>query len=326
MGFLDNSGDIILDAVLTDTGRFRLAKGDGSFKITKYAFGDDEINYEIYNKNHTSGSAYYDLKILQTPVLEAFTNNTSTMNSKLVSIPRTNLLFLPIMMLMTKKDESKQVATVNMHYVAVDSKTEDMTAYKNTDADAAYDTASPGTSAPVGILHGANPAYDGAYIAIDQGLHTTKISQNFTLDPDLKEGQYIIQLDNRLGSLAAATTGNPMPVNYIDDDQIATYYVSGQYVEDLFTVVKKEDNKTNKPAANETPLDGPLGTRIRCKIRSSTTLQTSPYLFETLGGNKTLTLNSSTYNYIDTSMKVTGVSTGYSIDIPLRFIKWQSTP
>ncbi len=31
MAFLDNSGDIILDAVLTDTGRYRLAKGDGSF-------------------------------------------------------------------------------------------------------------------------------------------------------------------------------------------------------------------------------------------------------------------------------------------------------
>ena len=37
MAFLDNSGDIILDAVLTDTGRFRLARGDGSFKITKFA-------------------------------------------------------------------------------------------------------------------------------------------------------------------------------------------------------------------------------------------------------------------------------------------------
>ena len=31
MGFLDNSGDIILDAVLTDTGRFRIARG--GFKI-----------------------------------------------------------------------------------------------------------------------------------------------------------------------------------------------------------------------------------------------------------------------------------------------------
>ena len=99
MAFLDNSGDIILDAVLTDTGRFRLAKGDGSFKIVKFALGDDEINYGSYNKNHPSGSAYYDLEILQTPILEAFTNNTSLMNSKLISIPRTNLLYLPVLKL-----------------------------------------------------------------------------------------------------------------------------------------------------------------------------------------------------------------------------------
>jgi len=75
MGFLDNSGDIILDAVLTDAGRMRLAKGDGSFNIAKFALGDDEIDYGLYDKNHPSGSAYYDINILQTPVLESFTNN-----------------------------------------------------------------------------------------------------------------------------------------------------------------------------------------------------------------------------------------------------------
>ncbi len=70
MGFLDNSGDIILDAVLTDTGRRRLAKGDGSFNIKFFALGDDEIDYGLYDPNHASGSAFYDLDSLQTPVLE----------------------------------------------------------------------------------------------------------------------------------------------------------------------------------------------------------------------------------------------------------------
>ena len=95
MAFLDNSGDIILDAVLTDTGRLRLAKGDGSFKITQFAFGDDEINYSLYDKNHPSGSAYYDLDILQSPVFEAFTNNASSMKSLLLSNPNSQLLYLP---------------------------------------------------------------------------------------------------------------------------------------------------------------------------------------------------------------------------------------
>ena len=90
MAFLDNSGDIILDAVLTDTGRKRLAKGDGSFRITKFAFGDDEINYTLYDLNHASGSAYFDLNILQSPIFEAFTNNTSVMKSRLLTIARTD--------------------------------------------------------------------------------------------------------------------------------------------------------------------------------------------------------------------------------------------
>ena len=56
MAFLDNSGDIILDAVLTDLGRKRLAEGNGRFKIDKFALSDDEIDYGLYDKNNTSRS------------------------------------------------------------------------------------------------------------------------------------------------------------------------------------------------------------------------------------------------------------------------------
>ena len=95
MGYLNNSV-VTVDAILTKKGRELLARGDGSFRITQFALADDEIDYTLYNKNHTSGSAYYDLNILQTPVLEAFTNNTSIMKSKLVSYTRKDLLYLPV--------------------------------------------------------------------------------------------------------------------------------------------------------------------------------------------------------------------------------------
>ena len=128
MAFLDNSGDIILDAVLTDTGRMRLAKGDGSFRIVKFAFGDDEIDYSTYNKNHASGSAYYDIEILQTPVLEAFTNNTSLLKSRLLSIPRNNLLYLPVVKVNEAFDSATKMsssATAAATFaVAVDENTE----------------------------------------------------------------------------------------------------------------------------------------------------------------------------------------------------------
>jgi hypothetical protein len=97
MSFLDNSGDIILDAVITDAGRKRMA--EGKFSITKYAFGDEEINYALFNDAHPSGSAFYDLQIMQTPIFEAFTNNTSTMSSKLMTLYDNNYLYLPVLRL-----------------------------------------------------------------------------------------------------------------------------------------------------------------------------------------------------------------------------------
>ena len=100
MAFLDNSGDIILDAVLTDASRPRMARGD--FKIVKFALGDEEINYGNWNSSHPSGSAYYDLSLMQTPVLEAFTNNTSLMKTKLMSLNRNNVLFMPKLVLNDK--------------------------------------------------------------------------------------------------------------------------------------------------------------------------------------------------------------------------------
>ena len=88
---------------------------------------DDEINYELYDKNHASGSAYYDLEILQSPILEAFTNNMSSMKSKLISLPRTNLLYLPVLMLQTKDNNTKMYdvgGATDTFLVAVDETSE----------------------------------------------------------------------------------------------------------------------------------------------------------------------------------------------------------
>ena len=94
MAILDNSGDIILDAVLTDAGRRKMA--NGTFSIVKYALGDDEIDYRLFNKTHPSGSAYYDLEILHAPVFEAVTSQNASINYGLLSISNPNLLYMPI--------------------------------------------------------------------------------------------------------------------------------------------------------------------------------------------------------------------------------------
>ena len=122
MAFLDNSGDIILDAVLTDLGRKRLA--EGNFRITQFAFGDDEVDYSLYNKNHPSGSAYYDLEILQTPVFEAFTRTNANINYGLANYNgNVELLYLPTLVLNEKDGPLGAKRRDNVIYYAVNDTT-----------------------------------------------------------------------------------------------------------------------------------------------------------------------------------------------------------
>jgi|TARA_B110000483_G_scaffold30510_1_gene37039 hypothetical protein len=87
MGYLDNS-IVTVDAILTKKGRELLARGDGSFKITQFALGDDEIDYTLYNPQHPSGSALYGEAIENMPLLEAFPDETQIMKYKLTTLPR----------------------------------------------------------------------------------------------------------------------------------------------------------------------------------------------------------------------------------------------
>lgn len=87
MGYLDNT-TIIVDAVLTKKGREALARQNGSFKITQFALGDDEIDYTLYNENHPNGSAYSGEAIENMPLLEAIPDDQSILKSKLVTLPR----------------------------------------------------------------------------------------------------------------------------------------------------------------------------------------------------------------------------------------------
>lgn len=98
MAFLQNdTNNIILDAVLTDTGREFLAKNDGSFSIVKFAVADDEIDYGIITKfGRTVGKEKIEKN---TPIFEALTNGTLAQKYKCVSVSNPNLIRLPTMSL-----------------------------------------------------------------------------------------------------------------------------------------------------------------------------------------------------------------------------------
>ena len=301
MGFLDNSGDIILDAVLTDHGRQLLSKGDGSFQITKFALADDEINYTLYNAVHPSGSAYYDIEILQTPVLEAFTDNAGSVKSKLISYSSMNLLYLPTIKINQLSPSTKMHADGSF-MVAVDAETEGTTNNANLYA-VGYNAGQP----VQGVVFGESLMGDN-FIRLDQGIDSTEISPKQTLDPDLVEDSYIIQIDNRLGKIASKD-GDLVPEDYIDEDNIASYTV------DVGLVTQITDDSNSQTQT----ISGPRGTTLSFKIASSVDLNTSTFLFTQLGGLSTL--EGKSVRHIDSIVRVTGMKTGYSINIPVRFVK-----
>jgi hypothetical protein len=87
MAILNNT-TVTVDAILTTKGRELLARNDGSFQITQFSLGDDEIDYTLYNPAHPSGSAFYGEAIEAMPMMEAFPNETQIMRYKLVTLPR----------------------------------------------------------------------------------------------------------------------------------------------------------------------------------------------------------------------------------------------
>jgi len=316
MAFLDNSGDIILDAVLTDTGRYRLAQGDGSFKIAKFAVADDEINYASYNKTHASGSAYYDLDILQTPVLEGFTDNAAMLKSKLLTIAQNNILYMPILKLNDVFDpKTEPSGSGGPFLVAVDALTQE---------DIGGASGAISHTVETGVIAGFTPSKAwSSYIRVDQGLDTSEISPINALDSVQSETQYIVEIDNRLGSIASINGTVASPA-FIDDDEIASYYFS-LTSDDAFV-----ENNTEDEDITEQVIKGPRGTFIHFKIKASLELQTSTFLFTKLGGKegyklaKTSAACANGYYYIDTVVRIVGKTTGSSLDVPLRFIKYDS--
>ena len=308
MSYLRNDGDILLDAVLTDEGRLRLSKGDGSFRVAKFALGDDEIDYGLIDMSLPTATR--DLTLLTTPILEAFTNNAVALRSKLLSISRNDLLYLPVLALNTITDPmcilvGYGLTAPGTFVVCVDQDTENEFVAIGTPV------------SPVdGVLKGMTGT-SGKLIRVDQGLDTTEISPVLSLDGTLVETQYEITVDARFGSIVSALDGSPASVSYVDDDYMATYILT-------LSDAKFVTMNTNSTTDSSEIIDGPRGTILKFRVKSSVDLAGSDYLFTNVGGLVNMTGSSgapTSTKYIDSYIRVVGLTTGYTLDIPVRFVK-----
>ncbi|MHA2351450.1 MAG: hypothetical protein ACXADL_17680 [Candidatus Thorarchaeota archaeon] len=339
MAFLDNSGDILLDAVLTDEGRRRLAMGDGSFRITKFALGDDEIDYSLYVPATASG--YEDTRILQLPVFEAFTNNTTSLKSRVLSYADNSLLYLPVSKLNSKIGPTATDSTgpIGGYYVSVDSTT--TTLIGNLDKSAASSN---------GYRFAQAGAFsDQSRLVIDQGLDTANLALGYLAgassnqqEQSLYESAFLVEVDNRLLGLTTPSDLTVAQPSFIDDDNIATYYFAlgtdssyfarqkdgkGGSAEPAFEIVTdSEGTRSQNSMIGPTNITGRLGSRLVFGLRSSLNLQNSQDLFNRLGGTASITVGSTptSFSFINTVVRITGFNTGYRVEVPLKLLKYTS--
>ena len=104
MGFLDHStNNIIIDAVLTNYGRQRLAENNGQFRIEFFSLGDDEVDYGLIKKyGRTVGK---EKIVKNTPIFEAGTRAVTSMRHRMLTLPNPTIYKMPSLAL-----ESNQVS------------------------------------------------------------------------------------------------------------------------------------------------------------------------------------------------------------------------
>lgn len=184
-------------------------------------------------------------------------------------------------------------------------------------------------------------------IRVDQGLDTLEVPPSLSLDSDLLETAFIVEMDYRLGRVKPTRNhgDSPAAVNFIDDDNIASYYITeDKYVNPhgILSEHKAHPNGTENYSATAMAdehktqvFEGPRGATLHFRIQASQELQTSTYLFTQIGSSQTVDsgtnilglsdanalVDGKTIYYIDSTVRVIGANTGYRLDIPVRYVK-----
>jgi len=334
MAFLDNSGDIILDAVLTDTGRRRLS--EGNFQIRKFALGDDEIQYNLFDKNNPSGSAYYDLEILQTPVEVAHTK-ASEIQYGLLTLTNNNLLYMPSLVLNELTAQSI-IKYQKVLYVAVNAETRNKIV-NSSNIDEKY----------VLMSNIRNPT---RAVVVESGINTTDLKgtptnrTSYLQSTNLLDSNFTVSVDSRFINGVWATGPASVFSNNTDGApnvafgplvsargpgrsrgliNFQTY--AANTVDDLVSYYASQDANLDTLIS---AIAGPRGTAAKLNFNVPEDLR------DLAGGNRAtewtkygqvaqnVFSTGQLYDIIDTFTLIAGSNTNASIQVPLRLIRYVS--
>jgi len=355
MAFQDDAGTIVLDAVTTDIGRKRLA--EGTFRVTKFAFGDDEIDYAKVEDNNgtmelSTPSEY--------PILEAHADPNAVINHGLLAFDREDLFFLPIL----KTNELPKISNAarinppqqgsvqsgSFYYMAVNGETRNKLISRfGADSDAYVLEPDNRNEYKIVIESGI----DGTVTVQEQsGMvganylpRDSNARDSYILSTNLLDNYFNIYADSRFVTAVLSPPSNAKFANTTNDTARINFGtlqksapISGLSFLDHFQTfcINATPNLIYNSSGDglDTELSifsGPRGsvTALNFNIDSaltSTSSGSSDYKYTTYGTASTdLFSNGDLYDYIDTTVLVEGATSQATIQLPLRLVRYAGT-
>ena len=338
MAFQDNAGGIILDATLTDIGRKYMAKG--KFKIVKFALGDDEINYSFFaGTPSTDSHSIPDARL--PPLLEAFSNESAVINYGLLSLPRPDILFLPVLKINSKISESV-VPRANHDIIYLSVNKETTRKLKSDIPDSINSIIEQGTvNEKMIVVESGIEIPADSYTSDLQPTHKNKAA--YLLNMSLYDSYCMLYADTRL---IKNVYSSPQTSKFYNDYNDNLIYNLGPLQKNIKTSlqgvgeyhesfrIKTIDNMVAvKPISSvdgnsHCAINGPRGSifgfnvELLPEILNSTTGDPNHRysLFGTVGNDLFGTGN--TYDFIDTTIYLEGLSSSARKHIHLRIIRY----
>jgi hypothetical protein len=355
MAFQDNAGTIVLDAVTTDIGRKRLA--EGTFRITKFAFGDDEIDYAKVEDN--SGTMELPTPS-EYPILEAHADPNAVINHGLLAFDRSDLFFLPIL----KTNELPKISNAaranppqqgtrqsgSFYYMAVNGETRNKLINRfGADSDAYVLEPDSRNDYKIIIESGIDGTITTEQNSVMVGANylprDTNARDSYILSTNLLDNYFNIYADGRFvtrvlspgtGAKFANTTDDTARINFGTLQQ-STPITGFSFLDHFQTFcVDATPNLIFNSSGDGLDIElsafnGPRGavTALNFDIDSaltSTSSGSSDYKYTTYGtASINLFDNGDLYDYIDTTVMVEGATSQATIQLPLRLIRYAGT-
>ncbi len=359
MAYLKTSDSIVIHATLTDKGKKLLSRGN--FKIAKFAFGDDEIDYSLFDvarRYEMDAEAGYEPALLNSLPFEAFRDSHANIQYGLDSHDASilhltpeeiedmggehlhaSILYLPVLKVNSKLTMSPTLSGA-IHYLSVNDET---TQKLDSIQDFKFLTTNKLENVKFVVESGLDIP-PGESVAPSRTNRRELILEKYLLDMD-----YFLYADNRLitkmcgiqqtsefknfpsskAIVNFTTAQESPPVSYQSEfDNYATYITKGipNHMYSFPEMAGYWSYFSNRSSS----FDGPRGSVVAFnplinEELKGTSTSARDFRYSDFGETEQIVfseLPTSKFDYIDTTIYIIGATSNARLRIPVRLIRY----